>query len=151
MKPHSIDSSIFSLVRYDATSGLLELEYINGSSRRWLGVDDFGAIVAILSGRNVLTTRAKPRDAEKGTSYASRAARRVFRTAKFPFGIQLPTVVGGYPPWTARIRWTHKLSTFIGRAVPVVGWMILARDVADISFHTVNRYNTIARGEDKLW
>ncbi|QZE31385.1 KTSC domain-containing protein [Pantoea ananatis] len=40
MKPHSIDSSIFSLVRYDATSGLLELEYINGSSRRWLGVPD---------------------------------------------------------------------------------------------------------------
>lgn len=39
-----------------------------------LGVDDFAAIVAILSGRNVLTTRAKPRDATKGTSYASKAA-----------------------------------------------------------------------------
>ncbi len=63
-----------------------------------LDVDDFGAIVAILSGRNVLTTRAKPRDAEKGTSYSSRAARRVFGTAKFPFSMQLPTAVGGYPP-----------------------------------------------------
>ncbi|WP_411830423.1 KTSC domain-containing protein [Pantoea stewartii] len=38
MKPHSIDSSIFSLVRYDATSGLPELDYINGTNRRWLGV-----------------------------------------------------------------------------------------------------------------
>ncbi|MBW1215854.1 KTSC domain-containing protein [Pantoea allii] len=38
MKPHTVDSSIFSLVRYDATSDLPELEYINGSSRRWLSV-----------------------------------------------------------------------------------------------------------------
>ena len=76
-----------------------------------LDIDDFGAIVAILSGRNVLTTRTKPRDALKGTSYASRAARRVFPKAKFPFGIKLPTIVGGYPPRTARILFTHKLDT----------------------------------------
>nr|WP_306278066.1 hypothetical protein [Pantoea sp. Fr+CA_20] len=146
-----INGTYFYAGRPNLTAGELFFMIFCEEVAAQLGVDDFGAIVAILSGRNVLTTRAKPRDAEKGTSYASRAARRVFRTARFPFGIQLPTVVGGYPPWTARIRWTHKLSTFIGRAVPVVGWVILARDVADISFHTVNRYNTIARGEDKLW
>lgn len=61
------------------------------------------------------------------------------------------TFYGGYPPLKTRIRSTHKLSNFIGRAVPVVGWVILARDVADISFHTVKRYNTVAHGEDKLW
>jgi hypothetical protein len=31
-----------------------------------------------------------------------------------------------------------------------VGWVILARDVADINFNSVRMYNTIARGEDKL-
>jgi len=107
--------------------------------------------LGILSGRNVLNTRTKPRDAIKGTSYASRAARRVFPNAKFPFGIKLPTIIGGYPPRTARILFTHKLSTFVGRAIPVVGWVILARDVADISFNSVRLYNTIACGEDKLW
>lgn len=55
-----------------------------------LDIDDFGAIVAILSGRNVLTTRTKPRDALKGTSYASRAARRVFPNAKFPSAYSSP-------------------------------------------------------------
>lgn len=116
-----------------------------------LGVDDFAAIVAILSGRNVLTTRAKPRDATKGTSCASKAARRVFPDAKFPFGIKLPTIVGGYPPRTAQILFTHKLSTFVGRAIPVVGWVILARDVTEIGFNSVRLYNAIARGEDKIW
>lgn len=35
-----------------------------------LGVDDFGAIVAIVSGRNDLPTRAKPEKSTPGTSYA---------------------------------------------------------------------------------
>jgi hypothetical protein len=38
---------------------------------------------------------------------------------------------------------THKLSTFVGRAIPIVGWVILARDVTDISFHAVRLYNNI--------
>ncbi|MFP3439082.1 KTSC domain-containing protein [Pantoea sp. Fr+CA_20] len=38
MKPHTINSSIFSLVCYDVSTGLLELEYRNGTSRRWLSV-----------------------------------------------------------------------------------------------------------------
>lgn len=44
-----------------------------------LGLVDFGAVVAIVSGRNTLPTRAKPNGAEKGTSYASKASRKVFK------------------------------------------------------------------------
>ncbi|CAH6380976.1 Putative phage related protein (plasmid) [Pantoea agglomerans] len=146
-----LNNTYFYAGRPNLTTGELFFMIFCEEVAEQLGIDDFGAIVAILSGRNVLTTRTKPRDALKGTSYASRAARRVFPNAKFPFGIQLPTIVGGYPPRTARILFTHKLSTFVGRAIPVVGWVILARDVADISFNSVRLYNAIARGEDKLW
>lgn len=52
-----------------------------------LGLVDFGAVVAIVSGRNTLPTRAKPNGAEKGTSYASKASRKVFKSA-VPFRYQ---------------------------------------------------------------
>ncbi|UDJ84371.1 MULTISPECIES: STM2901 family protein [Kosakonia] len=116
-----------------------------------LGVDDFAAIVAILSGRNVVPTRTKPGGAIKGTSYASEASRKVFGKAKFPLGIKLPSVIGGYPPSTLKIRMVAKIGTFVGRAVPVVGWIILAADVSTIAFNTVTHYNAIARGNDKIW
>ncbi|XTZ39588.1 STM2901 family protein [Salmonella enterica] len=116
-----------------------------------LGVDDFGAIVAILSGRNVVPTRQKPSGAIKGTSYASEASRKVFGKAKFPLGIKLPSVVGGYPPSTLKVRMVAKIGTFVGRGVPVVGWIILAHDVSMIAYNTVTHYNAVARGNDKIW
>jgi hypothetical protein len=116
-----------------------------------LGLVDFGAVVAIVSGRNTLPTRAKPNGAEKGTSYASKASRKVFKKAQFPFGIKLPSVIGGYPPSTIRIRAVANIGTFTGRAIPVVGWVILASDISQITYRTIRDYNAIARGNDKLW
>jgi len=116
-----------------------------------LGVADFASVVAIVSGRNTLSTRAKPTGAEKGTSYASKASRKVFKKAKFPFGIKLPSVIGGYPPSTIRIRAVANIGTFTGRAIPVVGWIFLASDVSQITYNTIREYNTVARGDDKLW
>lgn len=46
---------------------------------------------------------------------------------------------------------THKVSTFVGRAIPVVGWVILSYDLVQITFNTVTKYNSIARGDDKIW
>ncbi|WP_330993466.1 STM2901 family protein [Pluralibacter gergoviae] len=116
-----------------------------------LGLVDFGAVVAIVSGRNTLPTREKPNGAEKGTSYASKASRKVFKKAQFPFGIKLPSVIGGYPPSTIRIRAVANIGTFTGRAIPVVGWVILASDISQITYRTIRDYNAIARGNDKLW
>ncbi|REF44518.1 STM2901 family protein [Serratia ficaria] len=116
-----------------------------------LGVDDFGAIVAIVSGLNVSKTRGKFRGNIEDTSYASRGARKVFGKKNFPGNVKLPSVVGGYPLSTMRVILTRKMGTFVGRAVPVVGWIILAKDVTEISFKSVTRYNSIARGDDKLW
>ncbi len=116
-----------------------------------LGVADFSAVAALLAGRNDQLTRTKPRDAIEGTSRLSKASRRVFGQAKFPYGIKLPTLIGGYTPWTIKTRTVAKISTFVGRTIPVVGWLILAFDVSQITYKTVRDYNTIARGKDKIW
>ncbi|WP_234013643.1 hypothetical protein [Cronobacter dublinensis] len=75
-------------------SGLLFIIFCEQFAEQ-LGVDDFGAIVAVVSGRRDIKTRTKPADALDGTSRASKAARRVFGTRKFPLGIKLPTLIGG--------------------------------------------------------
>ena len=116
-----------------------------------LGVEDFSAVVAILTGSNHLPTRAKPNGAIKGTSYASKVSRKVFGKLKFPLGIRLPSVVGGYPPSTLRIKMVAKVGTFTGRAIPVLGWLILAQDLSQIVYNTIRDYNSIARGDGKLW
>ncbi|MBV4366321.1 STM2901 family protein [Erwinia phyllosphaerae] len=116
-----------------------------------LGIADFSAVVALLAGRNDQLTRTKPRDALEGTSRLSKASRRVFGNAKFPYGIRLPTFIGGYTPRTMKLRMVAKIGTFTGRTIPVVGWMILASDMSKISYKTVRDYNSIARGKDKIW
>ncbi|MGF3665415.1 hypothetical protein ACQX6Q_12165, partial [Salmonella enterica] len=65
--------------------------------------------------------------------------------------IQLPSVIGGYPPSTLKIKMVAKISAFTGRAIPVVGWIILASDVSQIAYRTVGDYSRIARGSDKIW
>lgn len=123
----------------------------NTSSQFGIGFADFGAVVALVSGRNNLGTRGKFANATKGTSYASKAARAVFKKSKFPFGISLPTWLGGYTPWTARCVMVRNIAPFVGRSIPLIGQIILASDVSQITYRTIRDYNTLARGNDKLW
>lgn len=123
----------------------------NTVSQFGIGVADFGAVIAFVSGRNNLGTRGKFANATKGTSYASKAARAVFKKSKFPFGISLPTWLGGYTPWTARRVMVRNIAPFVGRSIPVIGQIILASDVSQITYRTLRDYNNIARGNDKLW
>ncbi|AHB69210.1 hypothetical protein P262_01194 [Cronobacter malonaticus] len=46
---------------------------------------------------------------------------------------------------------TRNLGAFVGRTIPVVGWVLLAKDFATITFNVMNKYNRIARGNDKIW
>lgn len=48
-----------------------------------LGIEDLGAIVAVVSGLNVSKTRGKFRGNIKDTSYASRGARKIFGKKTF--------------------------------------------------------------------
>lgn len=115
------------------------------------GIDDVVAVAALYSGVNNQKTRTKPKGAKEGTSRVSKVMRKYFKTAKFPFGIKLPTWVGGYTPWTAERRMVAKISTFVGRTIPLVGEVILLADVSQIAYCSIRDYNRIARGKDKLW
>ncbi|BDH46933.1 hypothetical protein TUM12370_29770 [Salmonella enterica subsp. enterica serovar Choleraesuis] len=115
------------------------------------GADDIVAVIALYGGVNNQKTRTKPRGAKEGTSRISKTMRRLLKTAKFPFGVRLPTWIGGYTPWTVERRMVAKVSTFVGRTIPLVGEIILLSDVSAISYCSIRDYNRIARGNDKLW
>lgn len=115
------------------------------------GLDDFAAVVALYSGMNTQTTRAKPGNAIAGTSRVSKRVRKMLKTTMFPFGISLPTWIGGYTPWTVKMKMVRKISTFIGRTIPLIGELILVSDVSQIVYRSIRDYNTIARGNDKIW
>ncbi|WP_158783628.1 STM2901 family protein [Pantoea sp. BAV 3049] len=115
------------------------------------GITDVAAVAALYSGVNNQKTRTKSRGAKEGTSRISKAMRKYFKTAKFPYGILLPTWVGGYTPWTAERRMVAKISTFAGRTIPLVGEVILLADVSQITWCSIRDYNRIAKDDDKLW
>jgi hypothetical protein len=116
-----------------------------------LGIADFAAIVALYSGVNNQTTRNKPQTAISGTSRISKKVRTVFKEAKFPFGIQLPTWIGGYTPWSVKRRMVSKIGTFVGRTIPLIGELVIISDVSQIIYRSIRDYNNIARGNDKIW
>lgn len=146
-----LDGTYFYAGRTNLSASAMFFMVFCEETAHQLGIEDFGAIVAVVSGLNVSKTRGKFRGNIKNTSYASRGARKVFGNKTFPGNVKLPSIVGGYPPSTMRVILTRKMGTFVGRAVPVVGWIILAKDVTEIAFRSVTRYNSIARGNDKLW
>lgn len=111
------------------------------------GITDIAAVTAIYLGSNNINVAGKLAGATPGTSVASIYSRRLFRGRMMP--IKLPTWIG-YPPNAKRIM-TQKLGTFVGRTIPVAGWVILAVDVTTITFKAVNKYNTIAHPSDRLW
>lgn len=117
-----------------------------------LGEKEFVALIGIFSGISILPTRTKPKPAKAGTSIASVVSRAVFPNhIMFPWGLKLPTFVGGMPPHTLRLHMVRKIGAFTGRSIPVAGWAIAAYDVSQISFKTMRDYHAIARGKDKIW
>ncbi len=50
-----------------------------------------------------------------------------------------------------KITFTKSLGAFVGRLVPGVGWTTLSYDVVQIIRKTVNKYNMLARKENRLW
>jgi hypothetical protein len=111
-----------------------------------LGVQDIGAVFAILAGQPIVPTRAKIGGATKGTSLASLTARRVLN---YDLKMRLPMLTGSSLR-TLRIALTKNLGAFVGRSVPVVGWIILANDVVHIMWNTVTTYNAVVMPQDRL-
>lgn len=77
-----LNSTYFYAGRSNLTASQLLFMIFCENIANQLGVQDFGAIVSIVAGLNVLPTRTKPRGAIEGTSLASRGSRKVFGIAK---------------------------------------------------------------------
>ncbi|EPT7065106.1 STM2901 family protein [Cronobacter turicensis] len=110
-------------------------------------IGDLLTISLILLGQPILKTRGKPRGATPGTSIASAAGRR-WLNIELPR--PLPTFTNASIK-TLRPMMTRNLGAFVGRTIPVVGWVLLAKDIATITFNVMNKYKKIARGNDKIW
>lgn len=121
------------------------------NTAKHFGIVDVAAVVALYSGINDQTTRAKPINAVPVTSRVSKSVRGLLKNTMFPFGIKMPTWIGGYTPWTVKLKMVRKVSTFVGRTIPLIGEVILIADVSRITYCSLRDYNFIARGDDKLW
>jgi hypothetical protein len=110
------------------------------------GLKDIAAIFAIVLGQPWLLTRGKFGGATPGTSIASLAARAAL-DVELPF--RLPMITGA-SLGTLRIAFTRNLGAFVGRTIPIVGWVVLAADVTEIIWKTITTYNAIAKTEDRI-
>ncbi len=88
---------------------------------------------AILAGQPLIAVRGKLGGATKGTSVASITARR-FLNHQMPF--KMPTIMGK-SVLDLKIAFTRNLGAFVGRAVPGVGWVMLAYDALQIIRNTL--------------
>jgi hypothetical protein len=52
---------------------------------------------------------------------------------------------------TLRILMTKNIGKFVGRAVPMVGWAVLAYNVASITSRSVANYNRRVKPEDRIF
>ncbi|KVD37256.1 hypothetical protein WS61_24655 [Burkholderia sp. ABCPW 11] len=114
-----------------------------------LGVDDAVGVAMVLLGQRFIPTRGKFANAVKGTSIASVVSRRLL-----PYELKhriLQTVTSFRSLIMLRIKLTQNIGAFVGRAVPGVGWAILATDVALITYRTIGAYNSMVKPEDRLY
>ncbi|WP_294907606.1 STM2901 family protein [Tatumella sp. UBA2305] len=112
-----------------------------------LGISDVAAAAGIILGQPTLPTRGKFAGATKGTSVASKMARQ-YINIELPF--RLPTLTNASFR-TLKPKFVNNLGAFVGRTVPVLGWVIVASDIAIIIFKATANYNRIARGNDRIW
>ncbi|NIJ35374.1 RHS repeat-associated protein [Sphingopyxis panaciterrae] len=97
------------------------------------GLSDLAAVGAIAAGQPIPgTKRFVTPGSSRGTSLAGMGADKVFGKARLP--VRLPTIVGG--PGTGRalaIAGTKSVARFGARAVPFVGWALLAYDAVSVA------------------
>ncbi|WP_080411386.1 STM2901 family protein [Burkholderia ubonensis] len=113
-----------------------------------LGIDDVVGVAMILLGQRFLPTRGKFGGAVKGTSVASRVSRKLL-----PYEVKhkiLPTVTSFKSLVLLRVKFTRELGVFVGRAIPVVGWVITAVDISIIMHRSRVKYNGLVKPEDRL-
>jgi hypothetical protein len=101
-----------------------------------MGLGELAEAAAVAAGQPIPgTKRFVTPGSSRGTSLAGMAADKMFGKARLP--VRLPTIVGG--PGTGRalaVAGTKSVARFAGRAVPIVGWALLAYDAGSIAVCT---------------
>lgn len=110
------------------------------------GVKDFFTIGLILLGQPEVATRGKPIAATPGTSVLNSQLRYYLNIETR----RLPTLTTGS---IKRLKFAYvtNLGAFVGRWIPILGIFVVAADVSAIAYKATSKYNTIARGKDRLW
>ncbi|ECF2500850.1 hypothetical protein E1911_24445 [Salmonella enterica subsp. enterica serovar Virchow] len=110
------------------------------------GVNDYMTLGLILLGQPTIATRDKSIGATAGTSPLSSQLRHWLNieTRRLP-----PLTTGSIR--RLKFAYVTNLGAFVGRWIPILGIVIMAYDVTEISYKVTIKYNTIARGKDKLW
>ncbi|MBB6114365.1 hypothetical protein F4826_001243 [Rahnella inusitata] len=111
-----------------------------------IGITDFANLALIILGQPMKATRAKPLGATPGTSILSYHLRQWLNIEVKHW----PTLTNGSIR-KLKFSYVTNLGAFTGRWIPILGWVILADDVATIAYKSTNRYNTIANEKDRLW
>lgn len=119
-------------------------------TEKQLGIQDIAGVAALLMEHNGIDVPVKPGSATPGTSYASVYSRK-YLSYRFQNRV-LPTLTKKSISLNGlKVFLINNMGAFVGRAVPVLGWVILANDVSQISFRTASKYNVLVRNEDKIW
>ena len=106
------------------------------------GILDIVGLITVLSGQPFIPTRTKFKGATKGTSVASKYLSKIpgKSPVRLPMITGSPKIIGGKG---MRIALTKVIGKFVGRAIPFVGWGILAYDLSVILCDTQLVYNHI--------
>jgi len=156
--PENVGSSIVKVVIEDAH--LYDYKDLQNITKEelfvWIFIDkvleqftgvDIAAAAAVLAGQPFIPTRTKFGGSTAGTSPASIVSRKYLNKN---MAFRMPMITGK-SIGTLKIAFTKNLGAFVGRTVPIVGWLILAYDVEEIIRKSLTTYNQIAIGKDKLW
>jgi len=123
---------------------------VDVTAEHFTGAKDVIAAAAVYSGQNTIAVSGKFGNATPGTSYASKYSRKLLKGYMMPF--RLPTwIQSPANPLKVKRVMTQRLATFVGRTIPVIGWLVLAADVAQIAYESMVPYNRVANKEDKVW
>ncbi|MBB3324092.1 MULTISPECIES: STM2901 family protein [Atlantibacter] len=99
----------------------------------------------ILAGMPLVPKRKVLGASGSRTSIASKAARQILKDARFPGGRRVKTTIG-----MGKIRYTNKIGTAVGRAVPFVGYAQAIIIFAAVGQVTRSKFNLIARPKDRI-
>lgn len=115
-------------------------------TRKQLGLDDLTAAAGVLLGQADIPAPGKFAGATEGTSVASLVSRKLL---PYKLAVRLPmiTKVG---ITGVRVAFTRNLGAWVGRTIPVVGEMFLARDAFMIMRNTIINYNRLAKPADRV-